>query len=269
MEIANTVRRAFGYALPFKMIITGLVAALGGSGYVGFLSEYATYFYSWHLGFRLPAEGSPYLKIAISSITFLILLSSALIYLLLTLMVKAIIHYGKYINKIESRMDISKIRNFLHPPYIIMKHLRHKYALRILAILSALCGIIFFIALSKDSKVQLTLASRVLVSVSLSVFYLMPAMPLINKKYLTPASLVFVMLFLITSPLMLFNQNIYSSILKEIGYGGSIKIKIYKENSNEDYYLLLRTTDSIFVKQNNSYPIEIPLSQIKTISYVK
>lgn len=68
---------------------------------------------------------------------------------------------------------------------------------------------------------------------------------------------------------MLFNQNIYSSILKEIGYGGSIKIKIYKENSNEDYYLLLRTTDSIFVKQNNSYPIEIPLSQIKTISYVK
>jgi len=269
LEIANTFRKAFGYVLPFKMIITGLVAAVGGSGYVGFLSEYATYFYSWHLGFRVPAEGSPYLKIAISSITFLILISSALIYLILTYIIKLTIFYKDNIDEIEARINISKVFRLLSPPFFFMKYLQSRFGLKLFLPFSIIIGILFFVALSKDQNMQLTFTNRVLLSISIALLYLVPALPLINKKYLTPASLIFVTLFLITSPLILFNQNIYSSILKEIGYGGSMKIKILRDNKTEDYYLLLRTTDSIFVKQNNSYPIEIPLSQVKMLSYVK
>ncbi len=58
----ETVKTASRFSIPIKIILAGIVSALGGSGYIGFLSEYATYFYALSNGFRIPAEGVTILK---------------------------------------------------------------------------------------------------------------------------------------------------------------------------------------------------------------
>lgn len=84
-------------SIPVKLILGGLIGAIGGSGYIGFLSEYATYYYAWDNSFRIPAEGSPYLKIAITSITFLIILASSFLFAGFYAMVKMTVYFNKMI----------------------------------------------------------------------------------------------------------------------------------------------------------------------------
>lgn len=84
-KVKNKIDQSIGY----KLLISSFLGAVGGAGFMGFISEYATYIYALNYGIRLPVEGVPYLKIAITTSSFMLLFFSGLsffaIYLVLIL----------------------------------------------------------------------------------------------------------------------------------------------------------------------------------------
>jgi hypothetical protein len=56
-----------GLVFPLKLLIGTVLGIALGPGFVGLLSEYATYYYAIDLGIRPPLEGIPYLKSAVTA----------------------------------------------------------------------------------------------------------------------------------------------------------------------------------------------------------
>lgn len=262
-------------SIPVKLILGGLLGALGGSGYIGFLSEYATYYYAWDNSFRIPAEGSPYLKIAITSITFLIIIASSFLFVGFYAMVKVIVYFNKMIaipqNLILQRPGINKslkiaILAFNTP---VKEEYLKKFLLWVAIILFIALMTIGIIAKAQSaSPATLTYPALIALSLIATASYTLPLVAISFKKTLIPISICMSIFFIGASPLFLFNQNAYSTILRVIGYGGGLRVVINNQNKPEYSSLLLRTTDSIFIRQENQNAIEIPLSEVKEIKYL-
>ncbi|WP_158301312.1 hypothetical protein [Janthinobacterium sp. BJB426] len=84
------VRLIIPYSLPIKLILSSLLGILGGAGLLGILSDYATYYYAYEMGFRAPFESVPYLKATIAFSSLFLLLSSALVFSITILLLKSI-----------------------------------------------------------------------------------------------------------------------------------------------------------------------------------
>lgn len=262
-------------SIPVKLILGGLIGAIGGSGYIGFLSEYATYYYAWDNSFRIPAEGSPYLKIAITSITFLIILASSFLFAGFYAMVKMTVYFNKMIaipqNLILQRRGVNKSVKIAI--LVFNTPIKKEYLKRFLIWIA----IILFLALmtigitaktQSASPDSLTYPAIAVLSLIATALYILPLVAISYKKTLIPISISMSLFFIVASPLFLFNQNAYSTILRVIGYGGGVKVVINNQRKPEYSSLLLRTTDSIFIRQENQNPIEIPLSEVKEIKYL-
>ncbi|WP_293773000.1 hypothetical protein [uncultured Pantoea sp.] len=262
-------------SIPVKLILGGLIGAIGGSGYIGFLSEYATYYYAWDNSFRIPAEGSPYLKIAITSITFLIILASSFLFAGFYAMVKMTVYFNKMIaipqNLILQRRGVNKSVKIAI--LVFNTPIKKEYLKRFLIWIA----IILFLALmtigitaktQSASPDSLTYPAIAVLSSIATALYILPLVAISYKKTLIPISISMSLFFIVASPLFLFNQNAYSTILRVIGYGGGVKVVINNQRKPEYSSLLLRTTDSIFIRQENQNPIEIPLSEVKEIKYL-
>lgn len=262
-------------SIPIKLILVGLMGALGGSGYIGFLSEYATYYYAWDNSFRIPAEGSPYLKIAITSITFLIIVASSFVFIGFFTMVKMIMYSNKMMlvpqNIILQSSGFSrtlKIAIIAFNTPIKKEYLNKIIALVSLALFILSMGIGLTVNSQGSSLNKISYLSLVAISLIASALYTLPLIAISYKKTLIPISVGMSIFFLVSSPLFLFNQNIYSTILREIGYGGGIRIALNNQSESEYTSLLLRTTDSLFIRKENKSAIEIPLSEVKEIKYL-
>ena len=70
-------------SLGVKLVLSSILCAFGGSSFLGFMSEYATYTYTTAYGFRLPTEGIPYLIITVKALSFIFLLCGGICFLLL------------------------------------------------------------------------------------------------------------------------------------------------------------------------------------------
>ncbi|WP_205952147.1 hypothetical protein [Pantoea stewartii] len=264
-------------SIPFKIVITGLVGALGGSGYIGFLSEYATYYYAWENAFRIPAEGSPYLKIAISSITFIAILFSASIYILFYALIKSVQYYSHLFKLLEKPTEnLGGISRKIVKLLIIMnKPIEKDKAKKLIVYLILFFTIFFFCVFyfgtsnHSDNNQKPPLWFMFIASLLSAFLYALPIIALTYKEMTVPIAISMALVFLVASPFILFNQQVYSKILQEIGYGGGINIEVSQENNKNEFKLLLRTTDSLFVKSRESSAIEIPLSEIKEIKYLK
>jgi len=266
----STISSFSPLSIPLKMVIVGLVTALGGSGYIGFLSEYATYYYAWNSGFRLPAEGSPYLKITISSISFMLIIFSSFIFIAFYITMRLIHRVKSTLNEQETSLvaslaEDSKLKKFILKAQKKLGEINELYTLIAAGILTS--GTIFVVISFYAEPPVTSLPLRLAISLASGLFYFIQALPITNKNFIVPSALLLTASFLIFSPFILFNQNIYSEILREIGYGGGIHTTISQNETNINYQLLLRTNDSLFVKNLNNTPIEIPLNQVNIISY--
>lgn len=238
----ETVKTASRFSIPIKIILAGIVSALGGSGYIGFLSEYATYFYALSNGFRIPAEGSPYLKVTIASISFSVMLLCAIIYMMFYFIVKINLSSNKWVNKIQKKtIDSlqlkSKTPKSIHWLYnTSQKTMGIAGALVVAFISSIVIAILPYFSVSKEIPIPIHLF---LFCVSFT-YFICTSLPLIDKKYLTAACVFTTLFYLISTPLFLFNDNVYGTILKEIKYGGGTRVTIYLEDKKElipNYYL--------------------------------
>ncbi|MCA2028568.1 hypothetical protein LDK53_21760 [Enterobacter sp. K16B] len=263
-----------------KMLLTAFLTALGGSGYIGFLSEYATYFYAWHNGFRIPAEGSPYLKITITSLTFISILASSLLFLISYVLLEGYRRLNEKMQKLQS-IIATAINEILQSTGVVNIHVK---ALKILLTLTVntskikphhailIFGVFIFwsslAVISFSETVKLSISVKLVTSLIISIFYISILLPFTLPKLTMIISIVYAGVFLLAAPFTLFNQNIYAIILAEIGYGGGSKVEILQNEGPIKYHLLLRTTDSIFVKGEGKTPTEIPLNEIKSINYL-
>ncbi|MGJ0514438.1 MAG: hypothetical protein ACR65O_01665 [Methylomicrobium sp.] len=68
----------------------------------------------------------------------------------------------------------------------------------------------------------------------------------------------------------LFNIEKHKGFLHLIGYGGDIPITVeFGSNENrEEFYLAIRTTTSLIGKNSKGLFVEVPLSEVKSITYI-
>ncbi|MGQ8705587.1 hypothetical protein ACUTSW_06225 [Serratia sp. TSA_198.1] len=266
----ETVKTASRFSIPIKIILAGIVSALSGSGYIGFLSEYATYFYALSNGFRIPAEGSPYLEVTIASISFSVMLLCATVYIMFYFIVKINLSSNKWANEIQSKIvDSLQLKN--KTPKTIhwlfntsQKPLKLTVAIVVAFISSIIIAALPYFSVSKEIPIPIHLF---LFFVSFT-YFICTSLPLIDKKYFTTVCVFTTLFYLISTPLFLFNEKVYGAILKEIKYGGGTKISIYLEDKKEvNTSLLLRTSDSVFITEKDGKVSEVPLEKISKITY--
>ena len=68
-------------ALAVKLAVGALIGLIAGPGLLGYVSEYATYWFAFHEGIRPPLEGIPYLRTAVTTSSFALALLSALAFI--------------------------------------------------------------------------------------------------------------------------------------------------------------------------------------------
>lgn len=88
-EAISSIRELVKTYTWLQVVLGSFVAVLGGSSFITFLNKYAIYNYAVAYGGRLPAEGVPYIDIAISILSFAFLavslICALMIYGLLTI----------------------------------------------------------------------------------------------------------------------------------------------------------------------------------------
>lgn len=276
----KTIKKSMPMSFAIKMLLTGFVTALGGSGYIGFLSEYATYFYAWNNEFRVPAEGSPYLKITISSITFMLIFAASILFSASYLLLEI---WRKINDELEKKQKYFALSTNTTAPttehlsikkkalaafFSLNKAVSKVNAIYIILFFGAMIFVVFYLISTFFASSVLSPTLRLTISLFSSTCYIILVLPLVFPKLTLPASIFYAGFFLLVAPFALFNQNVYAGILSEIGYGGGSLVEIQQNNKLTRYHLLLRTTDSIFVKTDGKTPIEIPLNQINSINYL-
>src|SRR5688500_7620850 len=72
-------------SLPVKLFLGALVSLIAGPGVITFFSGFGTYIYAWHYGFRIPSEGTPHIQATVGYISFSLLVTGSVMFLLVWL----------------------------------------------------------------------------------------------------------------------------------------------------------------------------------------
>ena len=263
------------YSLPIKILAGSLFAILGGSGLLGFLSEFATYFYAISYGFRPPVEGVPYLRASVTFISLALILGAifgfVVIFLLAKLMVLPFDAPMYFLSKFKSTsnptpsvMDIyERMRS---------RSLKHVLVVSTTASLVVSLSLIFFLHSENkfDANHKYIFAFFGFFSGSL-VLYVCTFRPSWLKVFTGIGALAFV----VTFPSMMFHLDTYSKFMRVSGFGGGKIISVtYKLNALDgdsktlNGGLLLRTTDYLIIyHSDNKEIIEIPITNVEKIAY--
>ena len=263
----------FSLVTPFKIIISALITIFSGTTYFAIINKIAMYYYSIQNGFRLPAEGSPFITIAISTVSFLILMGAALLYLILIL-------FSYTIKKTQSKLEIfydEKIKNIIKSGEHNIRLRIYKYlkssankpiGMKFSIIMSAFLPVLslFVVHFSLESPPLKAYIILFLLSGLYPVFILSPFIPF-RKTVLSIVTLIFMVL----SPILLLDSESYTKILKSINYGGYSPIELHMgEKTINNAVLVFRSSESIFISiQGQNKVSEIPLKDVTSIDYLK
>lgn len=256
-QIKKFIEVFLSWSFPVKFLISSLITSAVGSTYIIFLSEYATYYYAWKEGFRIPAEGTHYLSSTIGAITFLIIILGFLLYFTLILTFKIYNNFLTNHNGLAKSILTALIDN--NP-----KNISAIILASIVGGLSVTLGV--FLSENEYEIKQLTA-----VFILGTTFMFLCFVSLWNKKTLITISAGIAIFFSLVSPIILFNTEIYGKIINELGYGGKLPIKIILPDNNEKIIvsLHLRTVSGLFIStKENKQVVEYPIKDIKYIEYL-
>ncbi|MBD9427673.1 hypothetical protein IB232_20240 [Pseudomonas sp. PDM15] len=279
------LRNISSWSFPAKLILTGFVGGLGGTGLVSFLSEYATYFYSLSNGVRPPAEGVPYLKATVTLGSLFLLVSGGLIFLVTTLIFKLLISNFSLNERVlrllatrGNKTVLDRARNILAQP--TLERLRG-YTWKMLALGAIGSAALLFVlmrylalgavAAALDENLNHYVANIISItfSVALGLTFIVAGRPALLWWLAALASLVNVVFWMF----VLFNPNYHAQILRHIGYGGGIPIVVeLKEDAGERLigvkYLILRSSASLMLYDEEvNKIIEIPIDRVAKITH--
>ncbi|MDP2015493.1 hypothetical protein [Hydrogenophaga sp.] len=271
------------WALPLKLILGGVLGALGGAGFLGFLSEYATYNYSIHYGFRPPLEGIPYLKATVTLGSFVLLLTGAAVFLLSLLIVRFIVWSLEISTLWPSRLlrnvnaiKTSRARGFLtvfdrlssRPPWQVLTF----------AVLAGLVtsGVGYFELIFLNGlypeKPDID-PFRGGIATGILGFVMTVAMAKRGAIWWLGGMATFG--YFLVWLWVLFSPTWYASFLRTVGYGGGLPVIVeFREQAQPGQtqaiscFLLLRTTEAMLLMSTDSGTIlEVPRDQVRSMSH--
>ncbi|WP_404302903.1 hypothetical protein [Alicycliphilus denitrificans] len=273
------------WVLPLKLTLGGLLAALGGAGFVGLLSEYATYSFSINYGFRPPLEGIPYLKATVALGSFALLLTGGIVFLLSILLVRSIIWsmeapMGWVSRLLHHTVPIRRtpIQNF--QTVFVRLAQRPIWQILIVAIIVGLVtGGIAYLEINFLNERFFGKPAPAINPLGFSLggalYGIVLTVALARRGVIWWLGGFATLGYFIVCIWALFSPHWYATFLRTVGYGGGLPITVeFREQATPtqsqqiDCFLLLRTTEALLVLSADSDKVlEIPRDQIRTLAH--
>jgi hypothetical protein len=275
-RVRNIINAVSNLSLPIRLTIGGLIGVLGGSSFLGFISEFAGYSYAIHYGARPPLEGIPYLRASVTLLSLTLFLAGAAAFTTVYFIGKIFfmpidvtlrsLAWVKKASPDQVRRAAIRIRTM--PILEKMK----RVAMASIFLTGAILSMAFISGLTIEpgSKITFTLVDAVLIYALSFVLYMLMLSPQV-WRWLALLSATF--LFVI-APIALFNAHFYSRLLRFIGYGGGIHVSlVFSEPEAE---VMRRTEGALFLRTSSAIILydfrqgkfhEIPMQTIRSISH--
>lgn len=269
------------WALPMwkRTILTSFIGAFAGSSVIGFLNKYALYYHALKQGFRIPVEGVEYLDLAVSLISFVIILISIIGTIIIYTIVDGI--HKVFFKRISDRRKRLKSMP-LDPDFNVYIYTwKSMYPLFLLFIF--FFGIMLYLVFRFKIKMGtpfFPFYSIIIYFFSLTLLFFLVTM-LISKEIVVSDSsrklftLTLITFSIVVISLSLFSQKLYSNFLATIHYGGRIPVVIeYRKADNTAASargeLLIRTSHSITILNTDTCAHEeIPAERVSKIGFIK
>lgn len=266
--------------LSWRLLISGAMIYLGGPAFIGFLSEYATYYYALKSGVRPPVEGIPYLSATVTLASLFMVVTVSIVFYLTRIIVRYFI----------GNMILS-ISGYLHAPSLILKSLKKLFSFENKSLDKTTEKISEATNLIKHASFkQVATTCLIMGSLTFTATYLLISDEKDNPIWFAvfactySSALLFslwrewvmkfiafigVVLFYIFSISLLFNQSHYSNFLQITGFGGGqvILIKLKEEPELIEMKLILRSKEWFIGFSPDDKNIEIPNESVEKITY--
>jgi hypothetical protein len=272
--VKDAFQRYGELSLPIRLLSGAVISLLAGTG-LGFFAEYAGYRWALYYGIRPPLEGIPFLRVTVTALTVTLLVGGAALFMLVQAASSWILRTLE--NYISQAVTIERVINAILPSLehrnVVTAAVEVFRSIRLLpALISALglgasVAITFHVAESSGIPTEIRPALAVLLGIIFVVLFLLAWNP--DSKI--GISLGAVASFVFAGPFLLFNVDVYGELLRTLGYGGGLEVRIALAEEEAGIgqkaviqgSLLLRTNQVVLVYQQAENRVrEIPLHQI-------
>lgn len=266
-------------AFPIRLLIGAFVTLIAGSG-LGIVAEYAAYRWALYYGIRPPLEGIPYLKLAVTGLTIFIFAAGAAVYTLIYILASAILERMETF--IRSFSSYARILGRASPRLIFIRRTFKLMPLyRRLSFASAfLTSVIFgLLVLAAHYLVQFFSGGQelnLLENIGVFTLALLASLLIWDRNVRVWLALISTAVFTVAVPTSFFHIDIYSNILRTLGYGGGLPITITvaedksatQDRTKVTGHLMLRTTTSLILFEPLEERVrEIPLQHVLFIDH--
>lgn len=270
----DKIKVIFDYSLPVKLIISSLIAPLIGTGYFAIISNCSIYYYSIVNGFRLPSEGSPFITIVVSAITFTVLFTAGILFASIYGLTRFMnTNYGKlqvnYI-KIYKWAKINDYKWIQSLSSNLLKSSKKQISLKFLFTCSGIAFILPALLLTFLPGGPFPLRIYLTIPTFMGVYPIFLSLPFMTKKYSIATCSALSLLYIVLIPIMSMDANFQSKFLSMIKYGGETNVALhFAKDDVRQYNLVFRSSQSLFVRTGVDKKIsEFPLSEVKSIDYL-
>lgn len=277
-RITSLAGRWLPWSFPAKIALGAIIGALGSAGFLGYVSEYATYYYAIRMGFRPPLEGIPYLSATVGLGSLVLLLIASSIFCLQVVSFSALIWIIKaYLIRLELLDErYSKLRLLIVGEF---ERLRLAFEKRPLILCSAAATVFalatwtLFGLIPEKVHISPMLVFGLVALQAINAFLFLLAT--FRPTYVWLLGITAALSFILVALLAMFSTSIYASFLRSVGYGGGIPVSLQvkdnqggSQNLNGEYFLMLRTTDSLLLLSSSGHEfVEIPREQVSALKH--
>lgn len=266
-------------AFPIRLLIGAFITLIAGSG-LGVVAEYAAYRWALYYGIRPPLEGIPYLKLAVTGLTIFIFTAGAVVYALIYILASAILErmetltgsfstYARLVSRAIPRLNF-----FRRAVRFMLLYRRLTFASAFLT--SVIVGLLisavhylvqFFNGVQEFESFEY---------LAVFILTLLAALLMWDRNVRIWLALISTALFTVAVPASFFHIDIYSNILRNLGYGGGLPIIVTvaedkaatEDRTKVTGHLMLRTTTSLILFESIEQRMrEIPLQHVLFIDH--
>jgi len=288
------LRRIWGWygslSLVGKLLISGAVSAIGGSGLVGFVSEYAAYSFAVYYGIRPPLEGIPFLRVAVTALTFGVFVGGATVFLAILAasqlavwyvysLLRQILAVPRMLQKLIVRhlptsVKLLKIKFPLlpQPEELVTRYLMPRTPRQISILVASFAVVIFFGNLVDGSFERSGTQFALLVIAAQFLLVSLTLLLLWRRALVIPLAAISTLIFFILLPATLFHAPSYGRLLRGHGYGGGaeVTIALLSEDGRLEPgptgFLVIRTTNALILLSRDGHMLrELPLAVVGSV----
>lgn len=248
-------------SLGIRIALGALLGALGSSGILGFIAEYATYNYALAYGVRIPTEGVPYLRFFITLISLGLMITSLACFVGLFFLLRFLIRVALMsIGKDKTPQEISDLPL---GKYLMVAVPGAVFATQPMMQLAAIAPN-FYKSLPQFVTTGIFLGTLI----AILIFVRRP-------DWIKWLITLFFICFLSVGIIGMFSPITYGKFLHLIRYGGGVEIELHRNCSESSKCispmtgeLFLRTKDYfVFRNSNESRISEIPVTGVSSYAY--